>query len=219
MRPLRPSSPTDSAAALAFDSLDDGLLVLDSEDGILAWNPAFARAWALFGVPLVRSLTFAENLEAAAAIGRGGGAAEAWLAHRRAAAETAAPCLLTLSGGLALRIAETAIAADRHLVTCRDVTAERQRESALKDSEYRYRLLVETITEGLIVLDRERRIVYANPRFLSWYGSGDMALLGRPLADLTAPSERERLTGLFSTTAPRAVEIPLVCADGAVRFA
>ncbi|WP_337998058.1 PAS domain S-box protein [Oleispirillum naphthae] len=219
MRPLRPAAATDSAATLAFDSLDDGLLVLDSEDGILAWNPAFARAWALLGVPLVRSLTFAENLEAAAAIGRSGGAAEAWLAHRRAAPETAAPCLLALSGGLALRIAETAIAAGRHLVTCRDVTAERQREGALKDSEYRYRLLVETITEGLIVLDRERRIVYANPRFLSWYGSGDMALLGRPLADLTTPPERERLAALFSAAAPRAVEIPLVCVGGAVRFA
>jgi len=219
MPSLKASSIADSAAALAFDSLDDGLLVLDSEDAVLAVNPAFARAWARFGVPLVRSLTFAENLEAAAAIGRSGGAAEAWLAHRRAAPETAAPCLLTLSGGVALQVAESAIAPDRHLVTCRDVTVERQREGALKDSEYRYRLLVETITEGLIVLDRERRIVYANPRFLSWYGSGDMALLGRPVEDLTAPAERAHLAALFSTTAPRAVEISLPCADGALRFA
>lgn len=219
MRPPRPSPIADSSAAFAFDGFDDGLLVLDADDGILSWSPAFARAWSLFGVPLVRSLTFAENLEAAAEIGRSGDAAETWLAHRRDAAGTATPCLLALPGGLALRIMETAITPKRRIITCRDVSAERQRENALRDSEYRYRLLVETITEGLIVLDRERRIVYANPRFLSWYGSGDMEFLGRPLADLTAPAERERLESLFSATAPRAVEIPLACADGAVRFA
>ena len=42
------------------------------------------------------------------------------------------------------------------------------------ENEYRYRLLVETITEGVIVLDREHRIVFANPRFVSWFGGSDI---------------------------------------------
>lgn len=216
---MRPADSAADPAAAAFAELSDGLLVLDAEDGILACNPAFLRGWDLLGVPLVRSLTFAENLEAAAAIGRAGNGAEVWLAHRRTAAEPARPCLLPLPGGIALQISETAIADGRRLIVCRDVTAERQRETALKDSEYRYRLLVETITEGLILLDRDQRIVFANPRFLSWYRSGDMALLGRPVEELTIPEARPRLNRLFSSALPRSIEIPLACADGSRRFA
>jgi PAS domain S-box-containing protein len=207
-----------SPAADAFDGLSDGLLVLDAEDAILACNPAFDRAWSLMGAPLMRSLTFTENLEAAAAIGRAGNAAEVWLAHRNSLDDPARPCLLSLPGGISLQLSESALADGRSLIVCRDVTAERQRETALKDSEYRYRLLVETISEGLILLDAEMRIVFANPRFLSWYGSGDMALLGRPVGDLTASEARPRLSKLFASARPRSIEIPLLCADGSRRF-
>ncbi len=202
-------------AAEAFEGLSDGLLVLDAEDDILACNPAFLRAWDLMGAPLMRSLTFTENLEAAAAIGRAANAAETWLTHRR---DGDGPHLLPLPDGISFEVSETALAEGRSLIVCRDVTAERQRVAALRDSEYRYRLLVETITEGLVLLDADLRIVFANPRFLSWYGRGDMALLGRPIAELTAPEARLRLTRLFSSAMPRSIEIPLACADGTRRF-
>lgn len=202
----------------AFDGLADGLLLLDAEGMILAANPAFERVWERFGVSLAGSLSFTENLETAAALGRAGIAADSWLArHRAAASETAAVYTVAMPGGSVLRLSETATAAARRLLSCRDVTAEVRREAELRDSEYRYRLLVETMSEGLILLDRNRRIAYANRRFLAWYGSGDMALLGHPVETLTEASAHRRLAALFAATAPQTVEIPLLCADGSRR--
>lgn len=207
--------PSLAALADAFVAFREGVLVLDADDAILAFNPAFEQAWDLLGVPLVRSLTFAENLEAAAALGRA--AAEAWLAHRRTAGGDAS-FLVPMPGGMVFRVAEYVSAGGRRQVNCRDVTAERQQELALVEKEYRYRLLVETITEGVIVLDRDRRVVFANPRFVSWYGGSDMALLGRALADLVRPDGRAALAPLFGAAVPPPVEAALTCPDGQERF-
>lgn len=197
--------------AEGFAAFREGILLLDADDAILAFNPAFEQAWDLLGVPLVRSLTFAENLEAAAALGRA--AAETWLARRRAAGGDA-EFLVPMPGGVALRVAEYPVPSGGRQITCRDVTAEHQREASLTDSEYRYRLLVETITEGVIVLDRDRRVVFANPRFVSWFGGSDMALLGRALDDLVRADSRAALAPLFGGDAPRSVEVALACPGG-----
>ena len=210
---LHDTDPLSAALHDAFASSGEGMLLLDADDGILAFNPEFERAWDLFGVPLVRSLTFVENLEAAAALGRT--SADAWLAHRRSATG-AECCLLGIPGGSTLQICETQTQGGRRMIVCRDVTADRTRELELTENEYRYRLLVETITEGVIVLDRDRHIVFANPRFLSWFGGNDMALLGRALEDLVLPDSRKRLDPLFSAS-PRSVEVPLACGSE-VRF-
>ncbi|MBN2752198.1 MAG: response regulator, partial [Rhodospirillaceae bacterium] len=58
-----------------------------------------------------------------------------------------------------------------------------------------------------------------NSRFLSWYGSNDMALLGRTAESLTDPKDQENLRALFSATTPRTIEFSLLCADDTVRFA
>lgn len=212
---LHDRDPISDALHDAFASFGEGLLLLDADDGIIAFNREFERAWDLFGMPLVRSLTFVENLEAAAALGRA--PADAWLAHRRAATG-AECCLIGIPGGTTLEIRETQTHDGRRMIVCRDITAERAREVALAENEYRYRLLVETITEGVIVLDRDRHIVFANPRFISWFGGSDMALLGRPLEDLIVPESRKRLDALFSPSLPRSVEVPLACGGDEVRF-
>ncbi len=211
---LHDHDPISAALHDAFASFSEGVLLLDADDGIVTFNREFERAWDLFGMPLVRSLTFVENLEAAAALGCA--PADAWLAHRRAATGTEC-CLIGLPGGATLAISETQTAGGRRMIVCRDVTADRAREIALVENEYRYRLLVETITEGVIVLDRDRHIVFANPRFISWFGGSDMALLGRPFEDLVAPESRKRLDPLFAPLLPRSVEVPLAC-GGETRF-
>jgi PAS domain S-box-containing protein len=56
-------------------------------------------------------------------------------------------------------------------------------EKALKESEERHRLLIETMNEGMIVLDESLRIEYCNSKLyeMSGYGSEDM--LGHSLTD------------------------------------
>lgn len=206
-----PDAPSLAALADGFDAFREGVLIVAADDAVLAYNPAFEQAWDLLGVPLVRSLTFAENLEAAAALGRV--AAEAWLACRR---RGTTDFLVPMPGGVILKVAEYPTPGGRRQITCRDVTAERQQELALIDKEYRYRLLVESITEGVVVLDRDRRIVFANPRFVSWYGGSDMALLGRALGDLVRDSAA--LAPLFAEGEPRPAEAALRGPEGEERF-
>ena len=52
-----------------------------------------------------------------------------------------------------------------------DVTERRRMERALRDSEQRYRTLVERMNEGVGIADTEMRITYVNERFCEMLGS------------------------------------------------
>jgi len=87
------------------------------------------------------------------------------------------------------------------LLTLTDVTRRRQAERAQRDSEDRYRRVVEGASEGLLELDPEYRIVSVNDRWLAMMGYGREEVLGRQvhgflfeedLADLEANRELRR---------------------------
>ncbi len=66
----------------------------------------------------------------------------------------------------------------------RDITDRRQSASALKASEERFRLLVETMHDGLAVQDAQGHIIYVNPRFCEILGYQRSCLIGRLVSDL-----------------------------------
>jgi PAS domain S-box-containing protein len=74
-----------------------------------------------------------------------------------------------------------------------DITAARLAEDALRDSEERYRTVIETSPECIIVTDLSGSIVMANQRTaeLHGYERAD-AMSGLSLLELAAPEERER---------------------------
>lgn len=61
----------------------------------------------------------------------------------------------------------------------RMVTAIRSREEEIVRSQAHYRLLVETMREGLFVVDPELRLTFTNPRFAEMLGYGEAELLQR----------------------------------------
>ena len=75
----------------------------------------------------------------------------------------------------------------------RDVSAECQAEEALLRSEERYRILVETMSEGLIVTDPEMVIAYVNDRFTQLAGRSQNELVGRRLDEAFSPESRDLL--------------------------
>lgn len=79
------------------------------------------------------------------------------------------------------------------VVIYRDITAECQAEEALLRSEERYRILVETMSEGLIVTDPEMVIAYANDRFTQLAGRSQNELIGRRLDDAFTPESRDQI--------------------------
>jgi PAS domain S-box-containing protein len=79
----------------------------------------------------------------------------------------------------------------------RDVTERRRAAQALQMSEESYRRLVELAQEGIVTVDDEERIMFANPAFLAAMGYAREELAGRSLLELC--DERGRQVALRGT--------------------
>ncbi len=66
-------------------------------------------------------------------------------------------------------------------------------EQTLRESEERYRGIVETTSEGVALLDRDGRITYANTRLAALVGRTGPQLLGMALVDIVAGEDRAKL--------------------------
>jgi len=75
------------------------------------------------------------------------------------------------------------------LAVLRDVTSRVESEQALRDSEYRYRHLVDLMPDG-IVLAEQGRVVFANPEALRLYGYSPEEAIGQPILERIHPDER-----------------------------
>jgi two-component system cell cycle sensor histidine kinase/response regulator CckA len=83
------------------------------------------------------------------------------------------------------------------VVVFTDVTERRRAAEMLRESEERYRHIVETATEGICSLDAQLRITFANGAFARMLGCTPEELLGAPVERYTFPEEfdehRERM--------------------------
>nr|WP_287410535.1 response regulator [Pseudodesulfovibrio sp.] len=67
----------------------------------------------------------------------------------------------------------------------------RSREDLLRLSEEKYRRLFETTTEGIIVIDKDRRLIMVNKVLADMLGYIEMEMYGMPIADLLHPDDLE----------------------------
>lgn len=74
----------------------------------------------------------------------------------------------------------------------RDITVWREAKIALKKSELKYRNLVDTMNEGLLMANNEDRIVFANRRFCEMVGFNTNELDKLHASDLLVVTEEER---------------------------
>ncbi len=75
-----------------------------------------------------------------------------------------------------------------------DLTDKMAAEQALRDSEQRYRSLVETTQFGIVEIDRDGYIVYASPAMYRLAGRSGGSLRGTHVLDLVGEPERPGLT-------------------------
>ncbi len=85
-----------------------------------------------------------------------------------------------------------------------DVTERTRAERALKESEERYRQLVENLREGIAALDQDGQIVFVNEAFTEIVGDSEEMLLGSDFFGSTVPIQREEFRQAFlDPNAPR----------------
>ncbi len=85
-----------------------------------------------------------------------------------------------------------------------DITDRREAEEAVRASEERYRLIVETATEGIWTLDKEGRTTFANRVMAELLGYTREEMMGRPVFDFMQAEDletgRDKLGGLMAGT-------------------
>ncbi|MEA3190816.1 MAG: hypothetical protein QOD77_1398 [Thermoplasmata archaeon] len=105
------------------------------------------------------------------------------------------------------------------LVLSQDITERRRAEAALRESERRYRLIVETATEGIWSVDTEGRTTYANAVLAQMLAVTPEEIQGRNVLDFIGPDDRaaaeSRLARLFAGGSAR-MDLRFRRGDGAV---
>ncbi len=83
-----------------------------------------------------------------------------------------------------------------------DITDRVRAEARLRRNEARYRSLVESMHEGLVMARRGGVITYANDRFCAMLGRRKPELIGRPLSEFVEEASRTRLAAMLSASHP-----------------
>ncbi len=82
---------------------------------------------------------------------------------------------------------------------CRDITLRRQVQEALRESEKRFRDIIENAAEWIWEVDAEGKFTYASPVTEKMLDYHPQELLGKHFYDLYLPEEREKLREATST--------------------
>ncbi|MFZ4480097.1 MAG: PAS domain S-box protein, partial [Rhodoferax sp.] len=92
----------------------------------------------------------------------------------------------------------------------RDVTELKKTETALRDSEHRYRTLADWTPEAILI-HRTGSILYANPSAVRVFGAGSASeLVGKAVLDRVHPDSREIVLARFSTFAEHGGDSPMI---------
>jgi len=166
-----------------LDSMSDGVYIVSPEYEIQYVNPVLEKAYG----PLKgrRCYEYLHDLSGACS----------WCKAREVfAGNTIRWEWRSLRNGKTYDLLDTPIrgpeGAVHKLQFIRDVSDWKRAEKALRNSEKRYRQLVETMNEGLAVQDEHDRWIYVNHRFSEMLGYPREEIIGRPVSEFLSETDR-----------------------------
>jgi len=180
-----------------------GMCLTDDDGRFIRTNPSFCRMVG-YNEDELRGRSFAEfthpddrerNLRNFEALGEGGGAME--LEKRYIVRDGSVIWVLISSSP----VSEGTMYSGMRWAQVQDITARRQGEQLLRESEERWRTLVANSQEMVLLLDEERRCAYVNPAVKRWLGYEPDALIGSALGFATHPDDVAAINQAFDQVA------------------
>jgi PAS domain S-box-containing protein len=107
--------------------------------------------------------------------------------------------------GKLLWVGESATAVERAhgdlvvLIVCEDITERRRAEEAVRESGKRFRALIEHAFDVVLLVGRDRAVLYASPSLERVFGYAPRELVGRDTLDFIHPDQREDARNRFAT--------------------
>ena len=194
---------------LESETVNEGFILWDAEARLVRCNRRCRELLGAADDRIVRGMTFEEFLDGpvAEAVAVAG---EEWQARRSAMLERhrrgEAMSEVELRHGRWLRVSKSRLPDGRVMGIYTDITETKSRELALEKSERWLRAIMDSVGEGIVVLDQADRIQVANPAAAAIFGRELSAMAGRPVDHLLAagsgsaampgPGERAELVGV-----------------------
>ena len=101
--------------------------------------------------------------------------------------------------------------------TVQDITEHKRAEEKLRESEEKYRNIVETANEGIFLMNAEFKITYVNKRSVELMGYTQEEVIGRPVLDFICEESKpvaERNLEKRRRSINESYELKLTCKDG-----
>jgi diguanylate cyclase (GGDEF)-like protein/PAS domain S-box-containing protein len=207
-----------------FSNTSDGIATIDPDGTVVSWNPGFERITGYRAEDVVGTLGLT-RLRPRDADGRD------VRVDRWATSGLALPSVLEVLSPegqpcwISCAYARVPAAGSRYrrlILTSRDITKEfelRRAERALRDSEARFRALVQNSSHMVMVLDVGGGITYASPAFGRMLGYRGEGRIGQNVFDLVHPDDVKDVRTHFSDhlgqrEPSRTFEFRVLAADG-----
>ncbi|MBU0711743.1 PAS domain S-box protein [bacterium] len=85
---------------------------------------------------------------------------------------------------------------DKILYISRDITERKRMEEALRESELKYRSLIENVQDGVFLI-QDNQMKFVNPAFASMIGYTEEEVIGKDFQDFIAPEDREMVADRY----------------------
>ncbi|MBR9971959.1 PAS domain S-box protein [Magnetospirillum sulfuroxidans] len=176
----------------AIESINDSIAVYDAEDRLVLFNQECRRVFSGMLDSLKLGMTFEQIISASATIkqfDQDGVPTEEWRQNRLAVhrAATGEPTMQHLSDGRWLLSREYRTADGGVVAVRTDITLLKQREEALDTLQRRYQLILDAAGDGIIGLDAQGLISFANRAACDLLGIGDETIVGHNYHTLIDP--------------------------------
>ncbi|MBN1255381.1 MAG: PAS domain S-box protein [Deltaproteobacteria bacterium] len=109
----------------------------------------------------------------------------------------AAPIEVTITckdGSIRHVLQAGSLVGNRILVMYSDITERKRIEEALRESEEKYRALVEFTEDSVCLIDRDKRYLYINEKYLSRLGLPRSQVIGRPYGDFHSREDNKEFS-------------------------